>query len=236
MGAWAQLGMAVTIAAFLLIDDPAEDLKMLGLFFLIHNIFASLQDVSADALAVEVLPEGEIPLANGLMFVAKGFGAMFAVLVLGGILLDSGFQSALLVQLPVLFVIMIIPLFILEKEGDKFLPWSKSIDSSAEIPDSDVMKFSEIISGFKVAIAEPAPRWALLLSTIMWIGGGMGTGMGIIDFQWEFLFVEELGWDAQSYLDTKAIPVFLSTMLVSLLADYLVQSSVHIVFSSGRLE
>ena len=29
------------------------------------------------------------------MFVAKGFGAMFAVLVLGGILLDSGFQSAL---------------------------------------------------------------------------------------------------------------------------------------------
>ena len=58
-------------------------------------------------------------MANGLMFVAKGFGAMFAVLVLGGILLDSGFQSALLVQLPVLFVIMIIPLFILEKEGDK---------------------------------------------------------------------------------------------------------------------
>ena len=98
----SQLGMAVTIATFLLIDDPAEDLKMLGLFFLIHNIFASLQDVSADALAVEVLPEGEIPLANGLMFVAKGFGAMFAVLVLGGILLDSGFQSALLVQLPVL--------------------------------------------------------------------------------------------------------------------------------------
>ena len=96
MGAYFQLGMAVTIAAFLLIDDPAEDLKMLGLFFLIHNIFASLQDVSADALAVEVLPEGEIPLANGLMFVAKGFGAMFAVLVLGGILLDSGFQSALL--------------------------------------------------------------------------------------------------------------------------------------------
>ena len=217
----SQLGMALTIATFLLIDDPAEDLKMLGLFFLIHNIFAALQDVSADALAVEVLPEGEIPLANGLMFVAKGFGAMFAVLVLGGILLDSGFQSALLVQLPVLFVIMIIPLFILEKEGDKFLPWSKSGDSSAEIQDSDVMKFSEIISGFKVAIAEPAPRWALLLSTIMWIGGGMGTGMGIIDFQWEFLFVEELGWDAQSYLDTKAIPVFLSTMLGFLIGGLL---------------
>ena len=158
----SQLGMAVTIAAFLLIDDPAEDLKNAWFVFPNPQHFRILAgDVSADALAVEVLPEGEIPLANGLMFVAKGFGAMFAVLVLGGILLDSGFQSALLVQLTSsCFVIMIIPLFILEKEGDKFLPWSKSIDSSAEIPDSDVMKFSEIISGFKVAIAEPAPRWA----------------------------------------------------------------------------
>ena len=122
----SQLGMAVTIATFLLIDDPAEDLKMLGLFFLVHNIFASLQDVSSDALAVEVLPEGEIPLANGLMFVAKGFGAMFAVLVLEAYCLTLAFSLHYLCNYPVLFVIMIIPLFILEKEGDKFLPWSKS--------------------------------------------------------------------------------------------------------------
>lgn len=217
----SQLGMAVTIGAFLLIEDPAEDLQMLGLFFLIHNIFAALQDVSADALAVEVLPEGEIPLANGLMFVAKGFGAMFAVLVLGSILLDSGFQAALLVQLPVLFLIMLVPLFVLEKEGDKFLPWSKGLSSSTETTDEETMKFGEIISGFRVAISDPAPRWALLLCTIMWIGGGMGTGMGIIDFQWEFLFVDELGWDAQDYLDTKALPVFLSTMAGFLVGGFL---------------
>jgi len=217
----SQLGMAVTIGAFLLIEDPAEDLQMLGLFFLIHNIFAALQDVSADALAVEVLPEGEIPLANGLMFVAKGFGAMFAVLILGSILLDSGFQAALLVQLPVLLLIMLIPLFILEKEGDKFLPWSKGLSQPTKTADEETMKFGEIISGFRVAISDPAPRLALLLCTIMWIGGGMGTGMGIIDFQWEFLFVDELGWDAQDYLDTKALPVFLSTMAGFLVGGFL---------------
>lgn len=217
----SQLGMAITIAAFLLIDDPADDLKMLGLFFLIHNIFAALQDVSADALAVEVLPEGEIPLANGLMFVAKGFGAMFAVLGLGSVLLNSGFQTALLVQLPVLFLIMLIPLFVLEKEGDKFLPWSKGMAGSTDTSDEEVMKFSEIISGFKLAVSDPGPRWALLLCTIMWIGGGMGTGLGIIDFQWEFLFVEELGWEAQDYLDTKALPVFLATMAGFLVGGFL---------------
>ncbi|MEC7168358.1 MAG: MFS transporter, partial [Candidatus Thermoplasmatota archaeon] len=162
-----------------------------------------------------------IPLANGLMFVAKGFGAMFAVLVLGSILLNSGFQAALLVQLPVLFLIMLVPLFVLEKEGDKFLPWSKGLATSTDASDDEVMKFSEIISGFKLAVSDPAPRWALLLCTIMWIGGGMGTGMGIIDFQWEFLFVDELGWDAQDYLDTKALPVFLSTMAGFLVGGFL---------------
>ena len=216
----SQLGMVLTIAAFLIIDDPADDLKTLGLFFLIHNIFAALQDVSADALAVEVLPDEEIPLANGLMFVAKGFGAMFAVLVLGGILLDSGFQSALYVQLPVLLVIMLIPLFVKEKEGDKFLPWSQQVGESAEPSDEEVMKFGEIVSGFKVAISDSAARWALLLCTVMWIGGGMGTGMGIIDFQWEFLFVDELNWEAQDYLDTKALPVFLCTMLGFLVGGF----------------
>ena len=217
----SQLGMVVTIAAFLLIDDPAEDLQMLGLFFLIHNIFAALQDVSTDALAVQVLPENEIPLTNGLMFVAKGFGAMFAVLVLGSILLDSGFQSALLVQLPVLLVIMLVPLFVRENQSDKFLPWSSEVASNIETPDEEVMTFGEIVSGFKAAVSEPGPRWALLLCTIMWIGGGMGTGMGIIDFQWEFLFVDELGWDAQDYLDTKAVPVFLSTMAGFLIGGFL---------------
>ena len=217
----SQLGMVVTIAAFLLIDDPAEDLQMLGLFFLIHNIFAALQDVSTDALAVQVLPENEIPLTNGLMFVAKGFGAMFAVLILGSILLDSGFQSALLVQLPVLLVIMLVPLFVRENQSDKFLPWSSEVASNVETPDEEVMTFGEIVSGFKAAVSEPGPRWALLLCTIMWIGGGMGTGMGIIDFQWEFLFVDELGWDAQDYLDTKAVPVFLSTMAGFLIGGFL---------------
>ena len=37
--------------------------------------------------------------------------------------------------------------------------------------------------------------------------------MGIIDFQWEFLFVDELGWESQDYLDAKGLPVFLMTML-----------------------
>ena len=217
----SQLGMLVTMAAFLLVEDPAEDLETLGLFFLIHNIFAALQDVSSDALAVDTLLDEELPLANGLMFVAKGLGAMFAVLGLSRVLNDSGFHSALMVQIPLLFAIMLVPLFVLERPGDKRFPWSSRGDETSDSKHEDAMSFGEILGGFKAAIADNSAKMALLLCTVMWIGGGMGTGMGIIDFQWEFLFVEELNWDSQDYLDTKGAPIFLMTMLGFLIGGLL---------------
>ena len=217
----AQLGMLLTMAAFLLVDDPAENLGTLGLFFLIHNVFAALQDVSSDALAVDMLGDDELPLANGLMFVAKGLGAMFAVLGLSRVLTDSGFHAALMVQIPVLFAVMLIPIFILERSGDKRFPWSEDASTDRTGSDDDSMTFGEIITGFRGAVSNKAAKMALVLCTIMWIGGGMGTGMGIIDFQWEFLFVEELGWESQDYLDTKGAPIFLMTMLGFLIGGLL---------------
>ena len=209
----SQFGMLVTMAAFLLVDDPAEDLETLAMFFLIHNIFAALQDVSSDALAVDTLGEDVLPIANGLMFVAKGLGAMFAVLGLSRVLDNSGFHAALQIQIPLLFFIMLIPLFVRERPEDQLFPWSNT-DSTKDSSDShESMTFGEIIQGFRSAISDSTAKMALVLCSIMWIGGGMGTGMGVIDFQWEFLFVEELGWESQDYLDNKGAPVFLMTML-----------------------
>ncbi len=217
----SQLGMIVTMAAFLLVEDPASELETLGLFFLIHNIFAALQDVSSDALAVDILLDHEVPMANGLMFAAKGIGAIFAIIGLGSILLDSGFQSALLVQIPLLFVIMMVPLFILEKSGDKRFPWEESSEGDSSTSTSESMSFGEIFGSFSQAVSSMPARWALLLCTVMWIGGGMGTGMGIIDFQWEFLFVQELGWDAQTYLDIRGPLVLLTTMMGFLVGGFI---------------
>ena len=138
---------------------------------------------------------------------------MFAVLGLSRVIGDSGFHAALMVQIPLLFAIMLIPLFVLERPGDKRFPWSPSTSEQSASEGDEAMTFGEIFSGFKLAVSDRTAKMALLLCTIMWIGGGMGTGMGIIDFQWEFLFVEELEWDSQKYLDTKGAPVFLMTML-----------------------
>ena len=215
---FSQFGMVVTMAAFLLIDEPETDLAAIGMFFLIHNIFAALQDVSSDALAVDVLKEDEVALANGLMFVSKGFGFMFAALILGNILIDSGFQSALNVQIPLLLVLMLIPFFILEREGDsRFLGGT----SDNEQHQNASMNFGELKDALFGVMKESSTRWALLLAGIVWIGGGMGGGMGIIDMQFPFVFVEDLGWSEEDYLALKGATIFMMTMLGFLVGGFL---------------
>ena len=206
----AQLGMIVTMAAFLAIDAPEENLQAIGLFFLVHNIFAALQDVSSDALAVDVLEENEISFANGIMFVSKGFGFMFAALVLGGVLLESGFQAALMVQLPVLALFMLVPFFILEKKGDRRFPGPRQ---DASVEEFESLSFGEIWGSLMLAFKNKTARWALLLSSVVWIGGGMGASMGIIDIQFPFLFQRELGWSEEEYLALKGVVIFLMTMI-----------------------
>jgi len=215
---FSQFGMIVTMAAFLSIDSPETDLAAIGMFFLIHNVFAALQDVSSDALAVDVLEEEEIALANGLMFVSKGFGFMFAALILGTVLIDNGFQAALTVQIPLLFVLMFIPFFIREREGDSLFLGGTREGGQEE---HESMNFKELKNALSGVLKESSTRWALLLAAIVWIGGGMGGGMGIIDMQFPFVFVDDLGWDEEEYLALKGATIFMMTMAGFLVGGFL---------------
>ncbi|MEE2759590.1 MAG: MFS transporter [Candidatus Thermoplasmatota archaeon] len=215
----AQLGMIVTMATFLTLDDPLAEgnleagLPTIMLFFLIHNVFATLQDVSSDALAVDLIPEEDLARANGFMFASKGFGFMFAAIVLGGILSESGFQAALTVQLPVLAAIMMVPIFLRERPEDRRFPWDAKAEVTSSSASVNTMSFGEIITGLRSALSSGAPAWALLFAVMMWIGGGMGAGMGMIDVQFPFLFIEQLEWSDTEYLALKGGLITLATLL-----------------------
>jgi MFS family permease len=65
--------MALTLLAAM----PIDFARNLGLFtgvILVHNVFAAVQDVAIDALAVSVLPAEERGTANGLMFAGAYIG------------------------------------------------------------------------------------------------------------------------------------------------------------------
>ncbi|WDF46003.1 MFS transporter [Chryseobacterium sp. KACC 21268] len=57
---WLILTQVIAFIASLLllfISDPVSELNLLTLVFFVHSIFASVQDASADAIAIEVSPK-----------------------------------------------------------------------------------------------------------------------------------------------------------------------------------
>ncbi|GIR42039.1 MAG: hypothetical protein CM15mP52_2690 [Candidatus Neomarinimicrobiota bacterium] len=62
---FAQIGMALSLVAMIFMGDISENISLLGWMFFLHNCFASLQDVSCDALAVDVLLPEEQGKVNG---------------------------------------------------------------------------------------------------------------------------------------------------------------------------
>jgi PAT family beta-lactamase induction signal transducer AmpG len=81
--ACAQIMMIVTLGVIMFMD-VADNVPLLTMLIVVHNLFAATQDVAIDALAVQVLPAKERGLANGAMFGASylgqsigGSGALF---------------------------------------------------------------------------------------------------------------------------------------------------------------
>ena len=64
---FAQLGMALTLIAMIWMGDISSNIGLLSWMFFFHNCFASLQDVSCDALAVDILLPKEQGKVNGCL-------------------------------------------------------------------------------------------------------------------------------------------------------------------------
>lgn len=125
----AQLLMTVTMVSLLFLRDVSESITAIKIIFLVHNIFKSLQDVSVDALAVDVLKEEERGRANGFMYGCSYLGAFAGTglnfIVAGKIFPGTSFQTAIIIMTVLLLTIMLFPLLLRERPGEKLLPWTK---------------------------------------------------------------------------------------------------------------
>ena len=122
----AQSGMIVVLSSMLLIPNMSSNVTIVGLMFLVYNIFTALQDVSTDALAVDVLEPHEFEKVNSYMFTSKAVGGIIGGAGLGTIIGFVGIKGAIVLQIPILVVIMLVPLFMTERPGEKLYPWRES--------------------------------------------------------------------------------------------------------------
>ena len=95
--------------------------------FFLHNAFASLQDVSCDALAVDILEPEEQGTVNGSMWGAKVIGTGFGAGIMATVLNTYGLTITILSQALLMSVIMLVPILIKERLNEKRFPWSRNI-------------------------------------------------------------------------------------------------------------
>ena len=82
----AQSGMILTLILLTFIASAENDIQVIAVMFLVYNIFTSLQDVSTDALAVDVLKTHELEKVNSYMFTSKAVGGIIGGAGLGTII------------------------------------------------------------------------------------------------------------------------------------------------------
>ena len=202
----AQSGMIVVLSSMLLIPNMSSNVTVVGVMFLVYNIFTALQDVSTDALAVDVLEPHEFEKVNSYMFTSKAVGGIIGGAGLGTIIGFVGIKGAIVLQIPILVVIMLVPLFMTERPGEKLYPWSESTKSDVEEQTIEQKNFKEIFTNIKIAFSFRSAQLGVLLSLIISLSYFL---IPILPL----LFVRELGWTEEQFNATKGGVILIVTML-----------------------
>ncbi|MDF7813191.1 MFS transporter [Hymenobacter sp. YC55] len=117
-----QLVAALASLALLLIHDPVAQLSWLKLAFVVHSVFASIQDASVDAIAIAVVPEEERGRVNAFMRGGFLLGISAGAAGLSWLLHRYGFFEAALAQSLALLFFTVLTFFIRLDRTDRLVP------------------------------------------------------------------------------------------------------------------
>ena len=214
---FAQIGMALSLVAMIFMGDISENISLLGWMFFLHNCFASLQDVSCDALAVDVLLPEEQGKVNGAMWGSKIIGTGTGAAAMGTLLVSNGLVYTILVQTLLMLVIMIFPLFILERPGEKRFPWSKGGDSLTDLNHSNSHSPLTVIKDLITAFSKAPCYFAALFIIISAINQGINGAVLPVFYN------ATLGWESDTYSQVVGGPgtilEFFGAILGGVMAD-----------------
>jgi PAT family beta-lactamase induction signal transducer AmpG len=127
----AQAMALLASSGILLISNPVAQFSMLAGAFMLHGVFASLQDVSVDALAISTVPTPERGRTNAFMKGGMVVGQAIGAAWLAYLIRNGGFHLAALVQSFVLLAFTILTFFIREQPGDAFFSLKRHTPTSA---------------------------------------------------------------------------------------------------------
>lgn len=139
----AQLGLSFSLLALMLVTDPPSEIGLLMLIGLLVNSFAATQDVAVDGMSIDLTPVREQGRLNAFMSFGKAIGWSVTAAVSGVLLTTVGLVATAILAAAVSAIGVLAMLFVLERRGERTLPWTSGDAASvarADISFRDVFK------------------------------------------------------------------------------------------------
>lgn len=200
---WILLAQSIVIVLLLIMGlTPGllDDMNTLGWCLFLLNCFVALQDVSVDALAVDLLEPEERGRVNGLMYGSNYGGLALGGAVLGIVAVKINMEAAFLVLAVCIGLIMLLPLFLRERSGDRLFGFTRIHDPHHD--GEDVAEASDKISLRRIVLTLfnilrafcTLPTVAGILLALL---ASISTGLFAVYFP--KLMLEELEWKLEVY-------------------------------------
>ena len=209
----AQLAAFGASLGVIAIRDPATQVTALSVAFLIHGLFASVQDASVDAMAISIIPEAERGRINACMRAGIMVGTGVGAAVWATLIHDVGFTAAAIAQSAVLLTMTLLTAFVRERPGDSLVPWGRRVEPAAMDREEPAPHpslghvFRELVRGFFVG------RSLLIFALVVLVY----TGMAVFIQAYPRYLIQTMHWtdsDASRYQGVGGTVVGLATALV----------------------
>ena len=194
----AQLLLIGSLVWFSGLGTPTEALTWFAIAGFAVNFAGAFQDVAIDGMAIDILGEHERASANGLMWGGKTLGTAGFAFVSGKLISDAGHQWAAIVTAAFVALVMLLPLLLRERAGEKLLPWTKG-EAAPVTRERQLTQWWPLVRYIFLAMRKPA---SLLLAAgilVAFAAYGLKTAFS------PTLAVQELGWNREVFTNRDAL-------------------------------
>lgn len=186
----AQLGLMITFATSAAVAGfGGTNLFLLAGCGFVLNLFASTQDVAVDGLAIGILKETERSKATALMFGSQSIGRLVGM-VGGGFLLGLfGVSGACIAAAFTVFLLLLLPVLLKERNVERRFPWSSDGQIAPEIAALKVDEFFPMLVDLLKKLLAPISLLFIVAFFCDSVAGGLlGAylpSFSVIDLHWD---------------------------------------------------
>lgn len=194
---FGQFGILCSLLALSTVSDPLHNMYVLSLVVFSVHVFIMFQDIATDSLVIDIVPVEQQGRANSFMWGSKTIGISIALFAGSWLINEKGFSFAILLMSVSVLLIMLVPLVLRERRGEKLLPWTKGATS----PDAAKLTVDSWGKLFKSFVRVVVLKNSLILLMTVY------TAMAAIHFMRTLLpvfTIQELGWTNMHYSEVYA--------------------------------